>query len=665
VVAKTVQTEVRGDADSAVPDRRPWEVVHKMLSQSMIERLKPYHSSITVQPHEMRGCFEECRFKAKISHRSYIDQDPDRNTARVTIKVENLGLTFSAGDRLAIMPLNSRRDVLAVANSLNLLGILHEIIPNECLTAEWAQYAHHETVVTPPASNGMYRVCDILGKGHLSPLKKELVLSLHTLLQSSSPSVERVLTSDTWPVSGSLVDLLEVARNEVHPELWGIAFNTTDLTWLPKLIAVEVPRTYSISSSCPNTELMPSEIDLTVSRVTHTTSPLLGLGDRQRPGVSSGFLNPHPADEERIIEESGPEALEDEILVGISRPLNFQLPISPAAPVAMFAGGSGIAPFRCFLQTRLDSGIVGRNILFLGVPSRKRFIYEDELREYVKHNGLEVYTAFSRDANGLAYDSQQRDLVEARTEPRYIDSAIVEQSDLISDLVTPTKLGGLGSYIYICGSISIYESVISGIKRALYNSCSMTGKIADELLATAFAERRLMLDVFMTPRAISLNEPTIRLSDLARNTGHREYAPNVWIGIHGSVYDVTEFLPIHPGGSLIVTANAGTDASKTFDDLAHTTNPEVMSLLSKYFIGHLEPMPAFEAPQMRSMYNIWAEYLRTCVESLTTLGFETKFLQRGKPWLTGGQLSSENIRKFCHLQTRLIQDGFASLFGTR
>lgn len=43
----------------------------------------------------------------------------------------------------------------------------------------------------------------------------------------------------------------------------------------------------------------------------------------------------------------------------------------------------------------------------------------------------------------------------------------------------------------------------------------------------------------------------------------------MWIGVRGGVYDVTDFLPMHPGGTLIVAASAGLDATKTFHELAH------------------------------------------------------------------------------------------------
>jgi sulfite reductase alpha subunit-like flavoprotein len=165
----------------------------------------------------------------------------------------------------------------------------------------------------------------------------------------------------------------------------------------------------------------------------------------------------------------------------------------------MFAGGSGIAPFRSFWQARMASGAVGRSVLFLGVQSRKKLLYKQELRQHVLAGQLELHIAFSRDSNGLVFERELQDLVERRMDPRYIDSVIVDQGNYICDLVTPTKMGGLGGFLYICGSLSLYETVMTGLRQALYKYRAVTKESADSLLSTAFAERRFMLDVFMTP----------------------------------------------------------------------------------------------------------------------------------------------------------------------
>lgn len=674
VVAKTGRSETNGNAGAVDTAGRPWEEVHKTLSDSMKERLEPFRDTLVKEPHEMRGSFEECRFKARIINRTHIDQDPNRTTGMITFDFQNSGITFQPGDRLAVMPLNTWEEISKVSAALGLDGLLDTVVPLE-QSSEWQLFAKHLASVSRRGSLQL-TVKDILRRGHLAPLTKDLVMSFHMALRLSSSSTLKLLSSQEWPIYGSVGDLLQLTVTEVEPAIWDQAFDLSDLSWLPKLIPLEVPRTYSISNF--SSELLPSTVDLTVSRSEHKVSPLL-----QRPssspgnGVSSGLLNPEPKKESTMYFE------DEELLIGISRPLNFQLPLSTTVPVAMFAGGSGIAPFRGFWQSRVRSGI-GRNILFLGVQSRKRFVYETELRELVQNGELELHTAFSRDSNGLAYDPISQDLVEKQMQPRYIDTTIVEQGRTICDLVMSKSQGGMGGYLYICGSVSVYEAVMSGIRQAIYNNQSATKESAEKLLATAFAERRLMLgihipltfpslvmvmwtnrviDIFMTPRPLSYNQPTISMSQLALHTGHH---PNsrMWIGIHGAAYDITDFLPIHPGGTLIVSASAGLDATETFDALAHTNNAEVSSLLSKYFIGHLSPKPELRSSEISELYDMWDDYLRTCVESLTTLSLEVNHIMAdSKVWFQGGLLNMGGVRKFYQFQSRLMQNGFASLFG--
>ena len=316
--------------------------------------------------------------------------------------------------------------------------------------------------------------------------------------------------------------------------------------------------------------------------------------------------------------------------------------------------------------------------MYLGVQSRDKFCFEDELREYVHADFMEVHVAFSRDSRGLAYDPHNRDLVERQIPPRYIDTLIVEQGATISDLVMSKKQGGLGGYLYVCGSVAVFDSVMSGIRKAIYTHCTATMENVDLIVNKAFAERRFMLDVFMTPKPLPCNLPTIPLSQLAVHTGHRP-GSRMWIGVHGSVYDVTDFCPMHPGGTQIVKSNAGVDCSKSFDNLAHTNNPEVASLLTKYFVGHLTPKPDFQAgsDDLSMLYDLWAGYLRTTVETLVAHQIEMHELQGASLdssslydragiqniWLRENLPNTIAIRTFYEYQSRLLQGGFAALFG--
>jgi sulfite reductase alpha subunit-like flavoprotein len=541
VVAKTGRSETNGNAGSSDDVGRPWEEVHKTLSESMRERMEPFRGRVTLQPQELRGSFEECRHKARILSRSSIDNDPNRSTAMVTFGIEDTGITFQPGDRLAIMPLNSWNEVHKLGKALGLAASYGRPVPVD-KASTWGRFARHLGPIHR-RSDSSVTVLDVIRRGHIAPLTKETVMLVHMLLKASSPTIHKVLGSDTWPVQGTLGDLLTHAMAEVAPSIWNAAFDLQDISWLTRLINVETPRTYSISNHYDG--LLPSTIDLTVARTEYRVAEVLdtGLESPARYGVSSGCLNPPEVVSSAMTDD-------EDYLIGISRPLNFQLPTTMTGPIAMFGGGSGIAPFRGFWQARAQSS-AGRNILFLGVQSRQRLTYEHELREYVRSGHLELHVAFSRDSNGLIFDPARRELVERHTSPRYLDEAIMEQAQTVCDMVVSKSQGGLGGHLFICGSIAMYETIISGIRRAIYHHWTSTKESADELLAKAFAERRFMLgkydrlcemsahplaDIFMTPKAISYSSPRIPVSELAKHTGHRK-GSQMWIGVHGCVYD--------------------------------------------------------------------------------------------------------------------------------
>ncbi|KAI1340878.1 cytochrome b5-like Heme/Steroid binding domain-containing protein [Xylariaceae sp. FL0016] len=667
VAGKTGRTETNG-ASGASDASRPWEETHKQFSEAMKERLEPFRGALPVEPHQMRGTFEECRYVTRVLNRSSVDSDPTRSISLVTLDIQDTGITFMPGDRLALMPLNSWEECAKVAAAL---GLEERIEDSVEITGNWSRFEQHLASVRRTGLKKL-TVTDILRRGHLAPITKELALKVHSLLHASSNTVLQVLATEEWPVRGSLGDLLQDALMDTPPQIWDKAFSLDNLSWLAELIPLEVPRTYSIASHTE--ELLPSTVDLAVSRAEYKLCGTFSKGeDVSRSGVSSGFLNPYPASDDI--------SFDDEILIGVSRPAAFQLPIDTMAPCAFFAGGSGIAPFRSFWQSRLaSSGLSGgKNLLYLGVQSRDKFCFEEELREYVNANFMEVHVAFSRDSRGLAYDPYLRDLVEKPTPPRYIDTLIQEQGASISDMVMSKKQGGLGGYLYVCGSVAVFDSVMNGIRKAIYTHCTTTMDNVDSIVSKAFAERRFMLDVFMTPKPLPCNLPTIPWSQLALHTGHRP-GSRMWIGVHGSVYDVTDFCPMHPGGTLIIKSNAGVDCSKSFDNLAHTNNPEVSSLLTKYFVGHLTPKPEYQGDnEVSSLYDLWSAYLRSTVETLVAHQFEMYEIMGASKassssydpagsnniWLRESLPNIIAVRTFYAYQSRLLQGGFAALFGPK
>ncbi|KAF2688123.1 hypothetical protein K458DRAFT_361117 [Lentithecium fluviatile CBS 122367] len=647
---KSGRTETNG-ASGAADAMRPWEQTHKEFSEAMKERLEPFRGNRDIEPHEMRGTFEECRYRGRILNRNFVDSDPTRSIAMVTLDIQESGITFQPGDRLAVMPMNSWTECAKVAAALGLDSMLEDPV---ALDRTWTRYADHVGSVSH-TNRPRLTVIDILRKGHLAPITKELATKLHTMLRASSNTVLQVLATEEWPVRASLGDLLQAAVKETSSRVWDQAFDLSgNLSWLSDLVPVEVPRTYSISAY--SDELLPSTVDLTISRSEYNLcSTFAGNAKVVRNGVSSGFLNPPVAEEMDVLDD-------EELLIGVSRPFAFQLPFDDTSPVAFFAGGSGIAPFRSFWQSRCGRAW-GKTSLYLGVQSREKFCYEAELRQYVNEGLMEVHTAFSRDSKGLVYDPVSRDLVEKEITPRYIDGLIIEQGQSICDLVMSKKQGGIGGYLYVCGSVGVFDSVMSGIRKALYNHRSPTMETAETILKTAFAERRFMLDVFMTPKPLPCNQPTIPLSQLAMHTGHTPDS-HVWIGVHGKVYDVTDFCSMHPGGTNIIKSNGGVDCSKSFDLLAHTNNPEVSSLLTKYYIGEMTPKPAYHSEEIGMLYDLWKGYLRAATEQVVASNFEVGMIMESSiVWFQGDLFNMGGVRRFYHYQSRLLQGGFAALFG--
>lgn len=286
------------------------------------------------------------------------------------------------------------------------------------------------------------------------------------------------------------------------------------------------------------------------------------------------------------------------------------------------------------------------------------FLYEREIRNEIRNGNLEAHIAFSNDDNGLEYKHHTKELVEKTIKARYVDSIILDQASDICDIILPKELGGLGGYIYVCGSSCFYETVLKGLLKIVSQS-PIAQTAPSCILARAFSERRIMLDIFSTPKPMSTIQPTISLANLARNTGHRENS-RIWIGVHGCVYDVTDFLPIHPGGTLIVSTCGGLDASRTFDQVGHTNNGEVRALLEKYFIGYI--LSSNLASPLCELKDAWATYLRQCVESLTTLCLEAKPLQNEHKWFSDGLLNMDTILEFYQFQSRFLEN-LNTLFG--
>jgi sulfite reductase (NADPH) flavoprotein alpha-component len=173
------------------------------------------------------------------------------------------------------------------------------------------------------------------------------------------------------PEDPDLLDLLEYFRSARPP-----------LSELISALHPLQPRLYSIASS---PKIAAGQVHLTVEPVRYEKRA------RRRGGVASTFLC------DRL-------AAGEAVAVFVRPSEAFRL-APPDRPMIMIGPGTGIAPFRAFLQERRATGARGRNWLFCGNPHRQTdFLYEDELLEYSRDGLLaRLDTAFSRDQEHKVY----------------------------------------------------------------------------------------------------------------------------------------------------------------------------------------------------------------------------------------------------------------------
>jgi sulfite reductase (NADPH) flavoprotein alpha-component len=245
------------------------------------------------------------------------------------------------------------------------------------------------------------------------------------------------------PDSADLLDLLDTFPSARPP-----------LSELISALDPLLPRLYSIASSPKKT---PGEVHLAVAIVRYR------LRSRERGGVASTFLS------DRV--SSG-----DTVSVYVNPSEGFRLP-APDRPVIMIGPGTGIAPFRAFLEERRATGASGRNWLFFGNQRRTSdFLFEDEVTAY-HCDGLltRLDTAFSRDQAHKVY-----------VQNRMLENA-AELWAWLED----------GAYLYVCGDA---EKMARDVDRGLAYIAAKEGRMdtagAKAYLTRLTREGRYLRDVY-------------------------------------------------------------------------------------------------------------------------------------------------------------------------
>ncbi|AUV17707.1 assimilatory sulfite reductase (NADPH) flavoprotein subunit [Aeromonas caviae] len=292
---------------------------------------------------------KENPFPARLSvNQKITGRDSTKDIRHIEINLEESGITYQPGDALGIWFDN---DADLVGEVLALTGLNgDETTPHgslrEALTRHFELTRLHGGFITGLA--------DISG----NPALKDLA--------GDKAQVNALVAS------AQVVDVLKRFPASLSADQ------------LIALLRPITPRLYSIASAQSEVE---EEVHLTVGVVRYP----------QEDGtVRSGGASSYLAD--RLPEDA-------EVRVFVEHNDNFRLPANPDTPVIMVGPGTGIAPFRAFLQEREAQGAEGKNWLFFGNPHfTQDFLYQVEWQRYVKSGLLsKISLAFSRDQANKIY----------------------------------------------------------------------------------------------------------------------------------------------------------------------------------------------------------------------------------------------------------------------
>ena len=428
----------RGDADLDIDDvAAPWTDAAVEAARA----LAPTRSLATVtplRPAVARAFDRDAPFAAPVlAVQKITARDARRDVRHVELSLEGSGLAYEPGDALGIRPSNDGALVDEVLDVLALDGDLPVSLKGrEHPLRHWLAHERELTRLSRPfvarhaERSGDATLATLLGEGHEADLAR--------LLERVQP-----------------VDLLRR-----HPGAW----TADDLVAALRPLT---PRLYSIASSPLE---VGEEAHLTVAHVAYEAD------GRARRGVASGLLA-----------RSVPG---DTLPVFIERNERFRLPSDGRRDVLMIGPGTGVAPFRGFVQHRAQLGASGRNWLVFGAPhARTDFLYQLEWQQALRRGQLHrLDVAFSRDPGNLRKVRQT--LGTATRGPFYVQHRLHEQGRDVY-----AWLEG-GAHLYVCGAVAMSKDVHAALVDIVAAHGGRSREDAAAWLDGLVAEGRYARDVY-------------------------------------------------------------------------------------------------------------------------------------------------------------------------
>jgi sulfite reductase (NADPH) flavoprotein alpha-component len=347
-----------------------------------------------------------------------------KETLHFEVSLAGSGLAYEVGDSLGIFPANDPAEVEAVLAAAGLTGDE----PVESAGVNLREVLTRQVTLREPSRQLLAAIFE------KCPEAAELA-------ELIDPEARTVM--EDWIDGREVVDILQA-----YPQA---RFTADELV---KVLRKLQPRLYSIASS---PKAYPEEVHLTVAVVRYE------LHDRARQGVCSTYLA------DRVKETTMP--------VFIHSAKHFRQPEDPSVPVIMVGPGTGIAPFRAFLQEREATAAPGKTWLFFGDRNRATdFLYEEEIKAWQSKGVLHrLDTAFSRD----------------QAEKVYVQHRMLENAAELWQWLSE------GAYFYVCGDASrMAKDVDDALHRIVETAGSKSKEEAAAYIEDLKKTKRYRKDVY-------------------------------------------------------------------------------------------------------------------------------------------------------------------------
>ncbi|ODM20181.1 NADPH--cytochrome P450 reductase [Aspergillus cristatus] len=354
----------------------------------------------------------------------------DRNCLHMEISIAGSGLNYQTGDHIAVWPTNAG---IEVDRFLQVFGVddkRHTVINIKGLDV-----TAKVPIPTPTTYDAAVRyyleIC--------APVSRQFIATLAAFAPDEETKAEIVrLGSDKDYFHEKITDKCYNIAQALQ-SLTSKPFTAVPFSLIIEGINKLQPRYYSISSSS-----MVQKDKISITAVVESTQ-LPGASHIVK-GVTTNYLlalkqkqngDPSPDPHGLTYDITGPRNKYDGIHVPVHvRHSNFKLPSDPSKPIIMVGPGTGVAPFRGFIQERAALAAkgqkVGTTLLFFGCrKSDEDFLYKDEFKTYQDQLGdsLKIVTAFSREG----------------AQKVYVQHRLREHATLVSDLLKQK------ANFYVCG----------------------------------------------------------------------------------------------------------------------------------------------------------------------------------------------------------------------